>query len=129
MDYDECLEELGEFGLWQITITLLVWIPPMVDGMMTLTRYNIIFITSSSRFKNISLIFSSYTTLAPPAYRCNIPACQENLENFTFNDFTPKLLFPSLANLNGSDPPLNPDYCHYFIPDTSADGSCLQVTM
>ena len=39
MDYDDCLVELGEFGPWQMTITLLVWIPPLVDGIMTLTRY------------------------------------------------------------------------------------------
>ena len=38
MDYEECLEELGEFGPWQITITLLLWIPVVVDGIMTLTR-------------------------------------------------------------------------------------------
>ena len=38
MDYDDCLEELGEFGPWQITITLLLWIPVVIDGIMTLTR-------------------------------------------------------------------------------------------
>ena len=127
MDYDECLEELGEFGPWQITITLLVWIPAVVDGIMTLTRYIIIIITTI-KVKNLTLIFtSSYTTLAPPAYRCNIPGCEDK-ENFTFYDFTPELLFPSLANLNGSDPPDNPNYCDYFKPSSSANGSCLQVT-
>ena len=127
MDYDECLEELGEFGPWQITITLLVWIPAVVDGIMTLTRYIIIIITTI-KVKNLTLIFtSSYTTLKPPAYRCNIPGCEDK-ENFTFYDFTPELLFPSLANLNGSDPPDNPNYCDYFKPSSAANGSCLQVT-
>ena len=127
MDYDECLEELGEFGPWQITITLLVWIPAMVDGIMTLTRCIIIIITTI-KVKNLTLIFtSSYTTLKPPAYRCNIPGCEDK-ENFTFYDFTPELLFPSLANLNGSDPPDNPNYCDYFKPSSAANGSCLQVT-
>ena len=129
MDYDECLEELGEFGPWQITITLLVWIPAVVDGIMTLTRYIIIIIIIiNNKVKNLTPIFtSSYTTLAPPAYRCNIPGCEDK-ENFTFYDFTPELLFPSLANLNGSDPPDNPNYCDYFKPNSTANGSCLQVT-
>ena len=55
MDYDECLEELGEFGPWQITITLLVWIPAMVDGITTLTRCIIIIITTRSRISPSSL--------------------------------------------------------------------------
>ena len=127
MDYDECLKELGEFGPWQITITLLVWIPAMVDGIMTITRY-IIIITTANKVKNLTLIFtSSYTTLAPPGYRCNIPGCEDK-ENFTFYDFDPQLLFPSLANLNGSDPPDHPNYCDYFKPSSAANGSCLQVT-
>ena len=125
MDYDACLEELGEFGPWQITITLLCWLPPVVDGIMTLTRYIIIIITP--RVKNLTLISSSYTTLKPPAYRCNIPGCDDK-ENFTFYDFTPQLLFPSLANLNGSDPPDHPNYCDYYKPASAANGSCLQVT-
>ena len=125
MDYDACLEELGEFGPWQITITLLCWLPPMVDGIMTLTRYLIIITVRV--IKNLILISSSYTTLKPPAYRCNIPGCDDK-ENFTFYDFTPELLFPSLANLNGSDPPDNPNYCDYFKPTSTANGSCLQVT-
>ena len=124
MDYDACLEELGEFGPWQITITLLCWLPPVVDGIMTLTRYLIII---TPRVKNLTLISSSYTTLKPPAYRCNIPGCDDK-ENFTFYDFTPQLLFPSLANLNGSDPPDHPNYCDYYKPASAADGSCLQVT-
>ena len=127
MDYDDCLVELGEFGPWQMTITLLVWIPPLVDGIMTLTRYiNII----NARFKNLTHFHfhsSSYTALAPSAYRCNIPGCEEK-ESFTFQDFTPELLFPSLANLNGSDPPDHPYYCDYFKPTSAANGSCLQVT-
>ena len=125
MDYDECLVELGEFGPWQITITLLVWIPVVVDGIMTLTGYKNIIITN--KVKNLTLISSAYTTLEPPAYRCNIPSCEEK-EDFTFSDFSPQLLFPSLANLNGSDPPDHPNYCDYFKPTSVANGSCLQVT-
>ena len=131
MDYDACLEELGEFGLWQITVTLLVWIPPVVDGMMTLTR--------STKVVNmfLTLIFSSsYTTLIPDAYRCNIPDCDDP-ENFKFDDFKPELLFPSLANLNGSEPLTHPFYCNYFKPQrdlnnvfTDADNqTCLKVTI
>ena len=124
MDYDECLVELGEFGPWQITITLLVWIPAMVDGIMTLTRYFTILVTTN----NLTLLLSSsYTTLAPDAYRCNIPGC-DDVQNFEFSDFPPNLLFPSLANLNGSEPPDHPNYCDYYKPEISADGSCLQVT-
>ena len=132
MDYDDCLEELGEFGLWQITITLLLWIPVMVDGIMTLNGYKNIFITT--KVKNLTLICSSYTTLVPPAYRCNIPGCEEK-ENFTFSNFAPELLFPSLANLNGSDPPHHPYYCDYFKPERDLSAlwagvanGCLQVT-
>ena len=75
----------------------------------------------------LTLISSSYTTLAPTAYRCNIPGCEEKTD-FAFNDFNPQLLFPSLANLNGSDPPDHPYYCDYFKPANSGNGSCLQVT-
>ena len=124
MDYDDCLVELGEFGPWQIMITLMVWIPALVDGIMTLTRYTKII---TSRFKSLTLISSSYTALKPPAFRCNIPSCDKK-ENFTFKDFTPELLFPSLANLNGSDPPDHPNYCDYFKPASGANGSCAQVT-
>ena len=129
MDYDACLEELGECGLWQITLTLLLWIPPVVDGMMTLARCTKIV------NKYLTLIFSSsYTTLIPDAYRCNIPNFDDP-ENFKFEDFRPELLFPSLANLNGSDPPTHPNYCDYFKPQrnvtnffTDADNqTCLKV--
>ena len=87
MDYDDILVELGEFGPWQVSITIIMsiviftititiiitaiitvfiititsqmmvtamlWIPAVVDGIMTLV--------------------ASYTSLQPKAYRCNIP--------------------------------------------------------
>ena len=124
MDYDECLVELGEFGPWQITTNLILWIPVVINGMMLLTRYLIIFVTTKNL---IFLLPSSYTTLGPDSYRCNIPGCDDD-QNFEFSDFPPNLLFPSLANLNGSEPPDHPNYCDYYKPEISADGSCLQVT-
>jgi hypothetical protein len=44
-------------------VTLLVWIPAVIDGFMTLT--------------------SSYTVLQPKAYRCNIPVCTSPDPNLT----------------------------------------------
>ena len=126
MDYDECLVELGEFGPWQITTTLILWIPMVIDGILLLTRYLTILIVTKNP---IFLLSSSYTTLAPDSYRCNIPGC-DDVQNFEFSDFPRNLLFPSLANLNGSHPPDNPDYCDYFKPEINAIyGSCLQVTL
>ena len=82
-------------------ITFLVWIPAVLDGIMTLTsEKDVLFPVLSS---------GSYTALEPTAYRCNIPSCDDP-QDFNFLDFPPDLLFPSLAeNSSGST-----DYCHYY---------------
>ena len=35
-DYDEVLKELGEFGPWQLRVTLLCWLPIMMQGAFTM---------------------------------------------------------------------------------------------
>ena len=37
MDYDKILTELGEFGPWQIDISILLWLAAAMDGMVTMT--------------------------------------------------------------------------------------------
>ena len=95
MNYDKILVELGEFGPWQIVITLLLWLPAAVDGVMTL--------------------IASYTSLVPEAYRCNIPDCDG--PGFGFSDFPKQKLFPSFNEVT-------PNYCQYFSPLVLANGSC-----
>ena len=36
MDYDEVLDEIGEFGRWQQVTIVLLWIPPMMAGIHNL---------------------------------------------------------------------------------------------
>ena len=89
MNYDKILVELGEFGPWQIVITLLLWLPAAVDGVMTL--------------------IASYTSLVPEAYRCNIPDCDG--PGFGFSDFPKQNLFPSFSKSSTEYNKETPNYC------------------
>jgi len=87
MDYDEVLDEIGEFGRWQQVTIVLLWIPPMMAGI-----HNLLFV---------------FTGLAPQnGYRCQIPGCDG--DQFEFEDF-PLKLFPT-----DSDGEL--DYCKFYMP-------------
>ena len=50
-DYDEFVAEIGEFGLWQKIICLLLWIPAMAGG--------------------VHVLMYSFTGLSPTNYRFN----------------------------------------------------------
>ena len=74
MDYDKILEQIGEFGPWQKTNSILLWFPAIISGM--------------------NVIVSSFSVLPPVAFRCNIPQCDG--DDFQFDDYDPEDLFPSL---------------------------------
>ena len=39
LDYDDVLEEVGEFGRWQIWLFALLWIPSAVSAMQVSKQY------------------------------------------------------------------------------------------
>ena len=102
MDYDKILTELGEFGPWQIYISILLWLPAAMDGMVTMT--------------------ASYSALVPEVFRCNIPNCDG--PQFGFSDFEKQKLFPSFDNSSSEYSPNKPDYCRYYKPHTLDNGTC-----
>ena len=103
MDYDKILTELGEFGPWQINISILMWLPAIIDGMMTMT--------------------ASYSALAPNVFRCNIPDCDG--PQFGYDDFATEKLFPSFDIASLEYKPDKPDYCSYYEPRVLDNGTCL----
>eukprot|EP00091_Calanus_sinicus_P001516 TRINITY_DN11517_c0_g1_i1.p3 TRINITY_DN11517_c0_g1~~TRINITY_DN11517_c0_g1_i1.p3 ORF type:complete len:167 (+),score=43.93 TRINITY_DN11517_c0_g1_i1:45-503(+) len=88
MDYDSVLAEIGEFGRWQQSIIVLLWIPPMMAGV-----HNLLFVFTGLTPKN--------------GFRCQIPGCDD--DEFEFSDFPADLLFPP-------DPDGDPDYCRFYMP-------------
>jgi len=54
-DYDDFVGEIGEFGLWQKIICLILWVPAMAGG--------------------INVLMYSFTGLEPDQYRCKIDVC------------------------------------------------------
>ena len=55
LDYDELVEEIGEFGLFQKIVCLLLWFPAAAGG--------------------IHVLMYSFTGLEPGSFRCDIPGC------------------------------------------------------
>ena len=104
MNYDKILVELGEFGPWQVIIALLLWLPLILDGWVTMT--------------------ASYTALAPEAYRCNIPGCDG--PQFEFSDFNKQKMFPSLDQASTEFSPDKPNFCRYYKPLILDNGTCSQ---
>ena len=39
LDYDDVLDEVGEFGRWQIWLFALLWIPSAVSAMQVSVKY------------------------------------------------------------------------------------------
>eukprot|EP00095_Tigriopus_kingsejongensis_P008577 snap_masked-scaffold167_size293163-processed-gene-1.4 protein:Tk08577 transcript:snap_masked-scaffold167_size293163-processed-gene-1.4-mRNA-1 annotation:"hypothetical protein DAPPUDRAFT_64502" len=52
-NYEQVLEHIGDFGLWQIILIVLLWLPPLAGGVVVL--------------------LSSFTALEPHAFRCRQP--------------------------------------------------------
>ena len=102
MNYDKILTQLGEYGPWQVGISLMLWLPALIDGIMTMTN--------------------SYSALIPETFRCNIPACDGPL--FAVDDFPENEIFPSFDNLSSKYNPDNPDFCTYYKPRVFGNGSC-----
>lgn len=95
MNYDLILEELGEFGYWQIGIALLLWFPSALDG--------------------IQILMFSVTGIAPSRYRCKVQDCN-NDEGIVFPDESN--FYPKLDGDKGYN------YCQYYKPVVTADGLC-----
>ena len=104
MNYDKILVELGDFGSWQIIIVLMLWLPFILDGLVTLT--------------------ASYTALAPEVYRCNIPGCDG--PQFEFSDFNKQKMFPSVDQDSTEFSPDKPNFCRYYTPLILDNGTCSQ---
>ena len=66
-DYDEFVAEIGEFGLWQKIICLILWVPAIAGG--------------------IHVLMYSFTGLAPEHYRCDISDCNAtNYDGYIWED-------------------------------------------
>jgi hypothetical protein len=90
--FSDVLKELGEFGPWQLWVTLLCWVPALMAGCM--------------------ILMASWTALLPTAFRCAIPECDEDPTNFTFaTTVPPSLLFPTDGG--------RANHCSYYRPDSS----------
>jgi len=101
MNYDLILEELGEFGPWQIAIALLLWLPSVIDG--------------------VQILMYSVVGIAPDRYRCQMKDCPN--DNVTDGSaFLPgnmvdeNLLFPTKNS--------HLDFCKYFQPEKLPNGNC-----
>lgn len=94
MNYDDILEELGEFGPWHIFMLALLWLPPMASGIFVLTY--------------------SFTGLEPQAYRCLIPDCDYS-HDYEYGLYPPELLHP------WDNDKEDYDYCQYFNVTTKAE--------
>jgi len=94
--FDEVLEEVGEFGPWQLIMSLLLWIPPTMGG--------------------VHVLMYSFTGLSPTkGFRCKIPNCDE--DDFSFADY-PTDIFDRTDDDEF-------DYCRYKNPtDTLPNGTC-----
>ena len=101
MDYCKILTELREFGPWQIYISILMCLPAMIDGMMTMT--------------------ASYSALAPKGFCCNIQ--DRNRPQFGDNDFLLEKLFTSFDMESLEYNPDKPDYCRYWEPSVLDNGT------
>ncbi|XP_023339404.1 solute carrier family 22 member 1, partial [Eurytemora carolleeae] len=96
MSFDLILDEIGEFGVWQVLVCGILWVPPIVGG--------------------IHVLMYSFTGFIPEKFRCQIPEC--DLDNFTFTDYSPSDIFPR-------DEDGDYDYCFYKTPTINpVDGSC-----
>ncbi len=110
MDYDKILEHLGEWGRWNVTNQLLIWVGPFISGFMVLVY--------SFTGTNIGLpifwnkYFFSPSGLQPDKYRCKIPACDDGVSSPSFSDVT-STIFP----LDDDD---DKDYCKYYPPRRNA---------
>ncbi|XP_023325327.1 organic cation transporter protein [Eurytemora carolleeae] len=95
MNYDLILEELGEFGAWQIGIALLLWLPASLDG--------------------VQILMASMTGVTPNRFRCKVSDhCVDDGQSFPENNSN---FYPSIENDEF-------DYCKYYAPATNVDGTC-----
>jgi len=95
MNYDLILEELGEFGYWQIGIALLLWLPSAIDG--------------------IQILMFSVVGISPKRFRCKLKECSN--DDGTYFPVDDSLLYPTTDSGD-------PDYCQYFKPIPQPDGTC-----
>jgi len=96
MNYDLILEELGEFGPWQIGIALLLWLPAVIDG--------------------CQILMASVTGIGPDRYRCQVKDCSNDDGSFLPGNINETLFFPEK---NG-----DLDFCRHYVPEKLADGTC-----
>ena len=67
LDYDELVEEIGEFGLFQKIACLLLWFPAAAGG--------------------IHVLMYSFTGLEPGSFRCDIPV---DCNSTDYNGYIPE---------------------------------------
>ncbi|KAK7872603.1 hypothetical protein R5R35_001940 [Gryllus longicercus] len=100
MDFDEILEELGEFGRYQITNYLLICLP-------------VFFAAANS----LSYVF----TAAVPRYRCLVPGCDEGGGAAKYAEAWVERAVPPLK---GARPgAFSPEYCLRFVALGNASAS------
>nr|CAD7445169.1 unnamed protein product [Timema bartmani] len=94
MDFDDVLDEIGEFGRYQITIYLLICLP-------------VLFAAGNS----LTYVF----TAGVPDYRCFIPECDNVFDPDYSAPWVQEAIPPSDADTHG-DTSYKPDLCTRYLP-------------
>ena len=77
MDYDKIISHIGELSRWNLINLTLLWLPPMMGGIIVLQ--------------------TSFSVLPPSQFRCRMP-CED--ENATYDDprFNESMIHPEVAH-------------------------------
>lgn len=101
MDFDEVLEEIGEFGRYQIINYLLICLPVLFSAANSLTY-----------------VF----TAGVPRYRCFVPGCDDANRTYAA-PWLPEAIPPSELDQNTWSSTYTPDQCLMYAPQSNFTGT------
>ncbi|XP_069690686.1 organic cation transporter protein [Periplaneta americana] len=104
MDFDEVLEEIGQFGRYQVINYVLICLPVLFSAANSLTY-----------------VF----TAGVPRYRCHVPGCDDE-ENASYSaPWLPEVIPPSEQENSAWSNTYTPDQCFMYTPESNfTDNSC-----
>ena len=96
MDYDKILSHIGELSLWNLINLSLLWLPPMMGGIIVLQTS---FSGLPGRYAfpdGLSILCAIHSVMPPSKFRCRMP-CEE--ENATYCDprFNESMIHPEVV--------------------------------